>query len=67
MCYSKNNELHENENSRANKDKTIEHNATTKTILLRRPTLPTWLRAPGDRHYFRRKKQAFERMRTGPK
>ena len=53
MWYSRNNKLHKNEDSRANRDKAEELNAMIETILLRRRNIPTRLLVPGDRHYFR--------------
>ena len=64
LWYSRNDELHKNEQSRINKSKSIEYNVMIDNIFARKRTIPTRLLVPADRKYFRRKIQAIKRMRN---
>ena len=60
MWYSRNDELHQNEQSRINKTKSNNLDKLVKVIYARKKNIPSRLLAAGDRKYFRRKKQAVQ-------
>ena len=67
MWYSRNDELHSNEQSQINKAKSSKYNAKIENIFERKRDIPSGVLAPGDRQYFRRRQQAIERMRNKEK
>ena len=64
MWYGRNEELHNNEQSRANKSKSNEYDSMIVDIMRRKRSIPSSLLAPGDRHYFRRKLNIIQKMRN---
>ena len=63
LWFSRNDALHQNNKSRAIKEKNEDLDMSIDEIFKRRRLIPLNLLAPADRRYFRRDKQALIRMR----
>ena len=67
LWYNRNDELHMNEQSRINKEKSNEINTQIDILLRRKRLIPLGHLAPADRKYFKRKTQNLKRMRNNRK
>jgi hypothetical protein len=63
MWYNHNNQLHNNEQSRINKERLTKNERKINNIYDRKKLIPLGLLAPGDRKFFRQHKQSIQRMR----
>ena len=63
MWYNRNEQLHKNEDSRANKERLDDINTKIQSIFEKKREIPLGLIAPGDRIYFRRTLKSIKKMR----
>jgi hypothetical protein len=63
MWYNRNYQLHNNEQSRINRERITENERKIKDIYDRKKKIPLGLFAPGDRKFFRKHIQSIRRMR----